>query len=137
MQTACATIIIFSLSFEGRQDPAAPIELSVPEATIQDDSVIVQWLVPMVTYDHETYRVIYWRDVNNQMRSSLVMGEMIHLVNVTFSVALTGLMSNTPYFYKVTAMNSVGSQDSIIRNFTTTMPREFLDIGREFMESGG
>ena len=118
---------MFFSSLEGRQNPAAPTELSVPEATVQDDSVIVQWLVPMVTYDNETYHVIYWRDVNNQTRSSLVMGEtLIHLVNVTYSVELTGLMSNTQYFYKVTAMNSVGSQDSITRDFTTTMPREFL-----------
>ena len=128
---------MFFPPLEGRQHPAAPTELSVPKATLKDDNVIVQWRVPMVTYDNEAYYVIYWRDVGNQMRSSLVMGEtLIHLVNVIYSVKLTGLMPYTQYSYKVTAVNSVGSQDSITRNFMTTTPREFIDIGREFMESG-
>ena len=48
-------------------------------------------------------------------------------VNQVFSVALTGLVDTTTYFYHVVATNGQGSTSSDVQTFNTTILRKLTN----------
>ena len=54
-------------------------------------------------------------------------GSDFEAVNQVFSVALTGLVDTTTYFYQVVATNGQGSTSSDVLSFTTTILRKLTN----------
>ena len=95
-----------------------PIELS---ARFISNVTVVEWLIPSITYDPETYVVQYRPSESNlDLNSSLVfINSSIRSTNLVGRVELADLMVNTMYFYRVIARNSAGITSSAIASFTT------------------
>ena len=74
-----------------------------------------------VAYDPEQYVVLYGKDPNVlENNSSIVSGTAdITATAVVYSVMLSDLQANTDYYFKVVAMNGVGSNESITSQFST------------------
>ena len=121
----------------GPSPPAAPTSLSVIQ--VNHRSAIIQWTVAMVTYDNESYIVMYGNDSNNLVYSSArvegqsrLSGLVSHCVSVyvcgcgecsspqRYSVEIRGLQSLTLYYYRVQAINSQGHMESELASFNTT-----------------
>lgn len=64
-----------------------------------------------MTYDPETYRVIYGMNQSDLSLERVVNGTSVELVE---------LMASTAYYYRIVASNSVGSTTSDLSSFTTT-----------------
>ncbi len=74
------------------------------------DSVLLEWNIPVLTYDLETYVVRYGTNKSNlNLLSNVLKG---------FHAKLTDLKKNTTYYYVVEATNSVGTTTSNIISFT-------------------
>ena len=95
-----------------------PIGLS---ANFSSNVTVIMWLIPLITYDPETYVVQYGQSVSNlNVNSSLVfINSSIRSTNLIGGVELADLMVNTMYFYRVIARNSAGTTSSAIASFTT------------------
>ena len=86
-------------------------------------STMIRWTVPIIAYTPETYVVNYGTSMSSlDLTSAMVMsGSDFEAVNQVFSVALTGLVDTTTYFYQVVATNGQGSTSSDIHSFTTAI----------------
>ena len=117
----------FSLSNAGPVLPQQPTNLMDIETRAM--STTIQWTVPIIAYTPETYVVNYGTSMGSlDMTSAMVMsGSDFEAVNQVFSVALTGLVDTTTYFYQVVATNGQGSTSSDIQSFTTTILRKFTN----------
>ena len=100
-----------------------------PSAPLQPSSVIyinvnntIQWTVPWIAYTPETYTVHFGTtpDSLTPFSQQLHSGNNFTATNLSFSVQLTGLAAGTTYYYQVEAMNSEGSNQSIVQQFTTS-----------------
>ena len=80
----------------------------------------------MIAYTPETYVVNYGTNMSSlNLISAMVMsGSDFEAVNQVFSVALTGLVDTTTYFYQVVATNGQGSTSSDVQSFDTTILRK-------------
>ena len=91
-----------------------------------DMSTMIRWMVPIIAYTPETYVVNYGTSMGSlDMTSAMVMsGSDFEAVNQVFSVALTGLVDTTTYFYQVVATNRQGRTSSDVQSFTATILRK-------------
>ena len=100
-----------------------------PSAPLQPSSVIyisvnntIHWTIPKVAATPEIYTVHLGTSPGSltpfsQERQS---GDNFTATNLSFSVQLTGLAAGTTYYYQVVAVNSEGSNQSIVQQFTTS-----------------
>ena len=82
----------------------------------------VHFRVPSLTYDPEVYSVRYGTSSSNLREEStppVSSGSSIGAVDISLSVVLEGLMTNTTYYYLVIANNRVGMTESTVSTFTT------------------
>ena len=105
------------------------INFTGPSAPLQPSNVIyisvnstIQWTVQWIAYTPETYTVHFGTSPGsltpfNQQRQS---GDNFTATNLSFSVQLTGLSAGTTYYYQVVTVNSVGSNQSDLQQFTTS-----------------
>ena len=82
----------------------------------------------MIAYTPEDYTVHFGTSPGSltsfsQQQQS---GDNFTANNLQFSVQLTGLAAGTTYYYQVVAVNSVGSTQSTVRQFTTREPRKLI-----------
>ena len=110
------------IHFTGPVEPHIPENLNIPSDMIFADNVTVQWLVTSLSYDNESYRVLYGQAGRElDMESNVVTsGEGITVTNLTRSVLLTGLSAGTRYEYVLEVNNSANSTRSSRQSFTTS-----------------
>ncbi len=113
---------MFVLYFLGPSGPTPPVDLTTPPSTLFHDRVTVHFHVPSLTYDPEVYWVRYGTSSSNLTEESthpVSSGSSIAAVDISLSVMLEGLITNTTYYYLVVANNSVGMAESTISTFRT------------------
>ena len=120
------SVMGFTLSHAGPAPPQQPTNLV--ESNIRATSITIQWTVPIIAYTPETYVVNYGTSVSSLVMTSAVVmsGNDFETVNQVFSVALTGLVATTTYYYQVVATNGQDSTSSDIQSFTTTILRKLV-----------
>ena len=94
--------------------------------SITHNRATIQWTLPRIAYTPETYTVHFGTSPGSltnisQQRQS---GDSFTATNLPFSVQLTGLAARTRYYYQVVAVNSVGSTQSLVQQFTTREQRK-------------
>ena len=101
-----------------RLPPLVPI---VRDLITTPYSVNISWVVANITFDTETYSVLYGSDMTMSLSTSeMVEGNSdISVTNEVFSINITGLMPFTTYYYIIRANNSVGSTNTSMMYFTT------------------
>ena len=108
--------------------PSAPTQpINVVHTTLSSDLAVIQWLIPFVMYTPENYTIVYWEDQSLLNYSSdVVIGtDDITLINQVYSVTLSGLESNTSYYYQVIARNNIGTNSSDVRLLETPLPSKY------------
>lgn len=107
--------------------PMQPIDLA--HTTLSFELAMIQWLVPAVVYTPENYTVVYGREQTSLNNSSeVVIGSgNITTTNQMYSTTLSGLESNTTYYYQVIARNSVGANSSSIQTLMTPLPSKCIE----------
>ena len=121
----CGTSVYgLSLSNAGPVQPQQPTSLM--DIGTGATPTMIRWTVPIIAYTPETYVVNYGTSMSSlDMTSVMVMsGSDFEAVNQVFSVALTGLVDSTTYFYQVVAINGQGTTSSDVQSFTTTVLRK-------------
>lgn len=86
------------------------------------DNVMVQWLVISLSYDSESYRVLFGpagRELDMES-NVLTSGDNITVTNLSLSVLLTGLKAGTEYDFVLEVNNSAESILSQLQSFRTT-----------------
>ena len=116
----------FTLSHSGPVQPQQPTNLMDNAIGTGAMSTLIRWTVPIIAYTPETYVVNYGTSMTSlDLTSAMVMsGSDFEAVNQVFSVALTGLVKTTTYFYQVVATNGQDSTSSDIQSFSTTILRK-------------
>ena len=88
----------------------------------------------MIAYTPENYTVgtnsSSLTNVNQQRQS----GDNFTATNLQFSLQLTGLSAGTTYYYQVVAVNTVGSNQSIVRHFTTNELRKLIFVNKPCLQ---
>ena len=117
-------IVVLSLSHAGPVQPQQPTNLM--DIGTGATSTMIRWTVPIIAYTPETYVVNYGTNMSSlAVTSAMVMsGSDFEAVNQVFSVALTGLVDTTIYFYHVVATNGQGSTSSDMQSFDTAILRK-------------
>ena len=116
--------------------PSSPLQLAnVMSTGITHSRATIQWTVPRIAYTPETYTVHYGTSSGsltpfNQQREN---SDNFTATNLQFSIQLTGLSAGTRYYYQVVAMNSVGSNQSTINNFTAREQRKLILLDRQYL----
>ena len=88
---------------------------------VTHNRVTIHWTVPSVSYDRESFVVMFGNDSSLSRSSSSVMGgEDISVLNDQYMVDITGLDLNTQYYYRVQSTNIVGPTMSVDFTFNTT-----------------
>ena len=105
----CVCQIYRTCLFVGPSVPALPLSVATP--SVLHNRVTVEWSVPVVTYDPETYVVMYGSNQSDLLLQSEV--------TMATRVELLGLVSKVQYYYQVWANNSAGNSSSDIGSFTT------------------
>ena len=114
----------------GQSTPLQPSNLMSTGVT--HDGATIQWTVPRIAYTPETYTVHFGTSpgslnpFNQEQQSS----DSFTATNLPFSVQLTGLAARTRYYYQVVAVNSVGSTQSLVQQFTTREQRKPIFLCR-------
>ncbi len=100
---------------------AAPSFTDLNATNVQHDRATIQWTVPVIAYTNETYVVNYGTDMNslNSMSEAVSSGSDFEATDLTFSVLITDLTSNTVYYYQLVANNTFASNSSDVMSFTT------------------
>ena len=88
---------------------------------VAHDRATIHWTVPSVSYDRESFVVMFGNDSSLSRSSSSVMGgEDISVLNAQYMVEITGLDMNTQYYYRVQSTNTAGPTMSGDFTFNTT-----------------
>ena len=84
----------------------------------------------MVAYTPETYTVSYGTDPTmlNYTSEVIVGSTDVTAINQVHSVTLRNLQSNTRYYYRVVATNTIGTNSSVIRELLTPQPGNILQV---------
>ena len=102
---------------------------------IAHNGATIHWTVARIAYTPETYTVHFGTSSGslapfNQQEQS---GENFTATSLQFSIPLTGLSAGTRYYYQVVAVNSVGSTQSTINNFTTMELRKLILLDGQYL----
>ena len=114
-----------SVPYVGTAPPFAPVSVSIDSIGAQ--SVTISWLVPVISYDPESYAIHYGLKETgmNYSTESLPGTEDFWVRNQSYITKLPGLQPDTSYHITVIAINSNGSTASETLYFTTPPPCEF------------
>ena len=98
--------------------PLVPIVRDVITAPY---SVNISWIVTNITFDTETYTVLYGSNMTMLLSASEAIegNNDTSAINEVFSSNITGLIPFTTYYYIIRAINAVGSTNTSVMNFTT------------------
>ena len=116
--------------------PSTPLQPSnLMSTSVRHNRATIQWTVSRIAYTPETYTVHFGTSPGSltnisQQRQS---GDSFTATNLQFSVQLTGLAPGTRYYYQVVAVNSVGSTQSTINNFTTREQRKLILLDGQYL----
>ena len=109
--------------------PAVPNVPVNVRAEPTPDSANIIFTVPNVAYTPETYFVQYGLTstslnlTSDTERTRLQLVDCVHSFitaeNEDYTIIITGLVINTPYFYRVVANNTFGGVTTDVLNFTT------------------
>ena len=112
----------------GSSAPAQPID--TVHTTLSSELAVIQWLVPVVAYTPETYTVSYGTDPTmlNYTSEVIVGSTDVTAINQVHLVTLRNLQSNTRYYYRVVATNTIGTNSSVIRELLTPQPGNILQV---------
>ena len=91
-------------------------------------SAVITWIVPIITFDQETYSLEYANDMGTLGTMNLMGNADLNSINESFSVTLTDLMAHTEYYYVLTATNSNGTTVTGLNTFTTNEAGMLLRI---------
>ncbi len=109
--------------------PMKPIDVVV--TTLSSGNAEIQWLIPAIVYTPENYSVVYGTD-QTQLRysSEVIIGtNIITYTNQVHSATLSGLESNTTYYYQVVARNSAGINSSDVEDLVSPLPsKQYVSI---------
>lgn len=113
----------------GSSAPVQPTD--IVHTTLSSELAVIQWIVPEIAYTPETYTVTFGTDRTMlNYTSEVVVGSTdVTAINQVYSVTLRNLQSNTRYYYRVVAINSFGTNSSVIRDLLTPQPGMTLQIG--------
>ena len=91
--------------------------------SIGTDTVTVEWTISTITFPPETYVVRYGTSTHSlELRSDPIESENnTSSYNVTYSIQLSSLQSNTLYYYQVISMNQAVN----IENSTVSSLEQF------------
>ena len=84
-------------------------------------SVNISWIVTNITFDTETYSVLYGSNMTMLLNASEVIegNNDTSAIDEVFSSNITELMPFNTYYYIIRAINAVGSTNTSVMNFTT------------------
>ena len=102
----------------GMLPPLVPI---VRDPITTPYSVNISWIVTNITFDTETYSVLYGSNMTVLLNASEVVegNNDTSANNEVFSSNITGLIPFNTYYYIIRAINAVGSTNTSVMNFTT------------------
>ena len=108
-----------SVAIVGPRSPSMPT--SVRFTNTSHSTATLEWRIPLITYTPETYYIEYGisSTMLDQRSVSTGSGGDLTVMNQVYSVDLTGLSSNTTYYYRVVASNSFTSTSSSLGTFVT------------------
>ena len=102
--------------------------MSVRFTNTSHSTATLEWRIPLITYTPETYYIEYGISPTmlDQRSVSIGSGGDLTVMNQVYSVDLTGLSSNTTYYYRVVASNIFTSTSSSLGTFVTVSLRKDL-----------
>ena len=111
-------IITARMDIPGMLPPHMPI---VRDPITTPYSVNILWVVTNITFDPETYSVLYGSNMTMLLSASEVVegNNDTSVINEVFSSNISGLLPFTTYYYIIRAINTVGSTNTSVMNFTT------------------
>ena len=107
--------------------PSTPLQPSnLMSTSITHNRATIQWTVSRIPYTPENYTVHFGTSPGSltsfsQQQQS---GDNFTATNLSFFAQLTGLAVATRYYYQVEAINTVGSNQSTVQQFTTNELRK-------------
>ena len=108
-------------------DEANPIQPLLNEVTVTPNMATIRWTIPQVAYTPENYTIQYGTSMDNLSYTSsgnqtinIEDYQFITDTNIQYQATIRGLSVGIQYFYRIVSNNSVGSNVSIIGNFTTS-----------------
>ena len=95
----------------------------------------IHWTVSRIAYTPETYTVYFGNSSGSltSVSQQLQSGDNFTATDLQFSTQMTELSAGTIYYHQVVAVNSVGSTQSTINNFTTRELRKLIFIYRQYL----
>ena len=119
LQCECVNVIITTyIDIPGMLPPHMPI---VRDTITTPYSVNISWIVTNITFDPETYTVLDGSNMTMLLNASEVIegNNDTSANNEVFSSNITGLIPFTTYYYIIRTINTVGSTNTSVMNFTT------------------
>ena len=116
--------------------PSTPLQPSnLMSTSITHNGATIHWTVFRIAYTPETYTLHFGTSSDSlaPFSQQLQSGENFTATNLQFSIQLTGLSAGTRYYYQVVAVNSVGSTQSTINNFTTRELRKLILLDGQYL----
>ena len=139
MKPPIATVTYFLIIFYcilyyiGSVGPSQPTSVRYTNTT--HSTATIEWRVQSITYTPETYYVEYGTSpsILDQQSLSTGSGDDLTVMNQIYSLDITGLSSNTTYYYRVVSANSFASTRSSVGSFVTVSLRK-TNLYRNFAE---
>ena len=97
----------------------------------------IEWRVPSITYTPETYYIEYGTSptLQNQQTPVIRSGDDLTVSNRMYSLDITGLSSNTTYYYRVVTYNNYASTHSSVGSFVTASQSKILVASMQFAKT--
>ena len=111
----------------GPRNPSQPTSVRYINTT--HSTATIEWRISSVTYTPETYYIEHGTSPSmlDQQSLSVRSGSDLTITNQLYSVDITGLTSNTTYYYRAVASNSFASTPSTLKTFITISLRKYLN----------
>lgn len=103
----------------GQKSPSTPVDIRYTNTT--HTTATIEWRISTITYTPENYQVEYGSSpVFLNGRSSVIKsGNNLKATNRLYSVTISGLSSNTTYYYRVLSSNSFSSTYTSLKKVVT------------------